>query len=41
MKINIIDEADRLRIIIVNVGKLKITSYDLNVVAYQDCNDRD
>lgn len=41
LKINIIDEADRLHIIIVNAGKLKITSHDLNVAAYQDCNDRD
>lgn len=41
LKINIIDETDRLHIIIINAGKLKITSHDLNVAAYQNCNDRD
>lgn len=41
LKVNIIDEADRLHIIIVIAGKLKIMSHDLNVAAYQDCNDRD
>lgn len=41
LKVNIIDETDRLHIIIVNAGKLKITSHDLNVAAYQNCNDRD
>lgn len=31
LKVNIIDEADRLHIIIANAGKLKITSHNVTI----------